>query len=134
MSDVVIFRRDTRLYWRPNAAGYTRNIWEAGRYPRDEAERITADLDHIELSDAPAIVAGIVQEMARDAGDLLALLDKQLNDEWRRGHYDLPDDCELTVTFTAQEVLKLERILQSYERAANVASSVAQGPAKKGGD
>lgn len=51
-----------------------------------------------------------VRQMAKDADDLIGLIDQQTYDEYRRGDWDLPDDCELLVTFTAGDLRKLDRI------------------------
>jgi hypothetical protein len=73
-------------------------------------------------------VSDIAREMAQDAEDLIALIDKQTYDEYRRGDWDLPDDCELLVTFTAKDLQKLDRILNSYAKAATTAAKLAHGP------
>lgn len=38
----LVWSNQHAMWWRPNRAGYTQVIEEAGRYPRAEAERIIA--------------------------------------------------------------------------------------------
>lgn len=68
-------------------------------------------------------VSARVRQMAKDADDLIGLIDQQTYDEYRRGDWDLPDDCELLVTFTASDLRKLDRILQSYLRACQTGAT-----------
>lgn len=68
-------------------------------------------------------VSARVRQMAKDADDLIGLIDQQTYDEYRRGDWDLPDDCELLVTFTAGDLRKLDRILQSYLRACHTGAT-----------
>lgn len=61
-----------------------------------------------------------------DANDLIGLIDQQTYDEYRRGDWDLPDDCEMFVTFTAGDLRKLDRILQSYLRACHTGAAALE--------
>lgn len=90
-------------------------------------------------------VSARVRQMAKDADDLIGLIDQQTYDEYRRGDWDLPDDCELLVTFTAGDLRKLDRILHSYLRACQTgavaladdglkAASDTNAPAQGGND
>lgn len=47
MDEVLI--RKNGYYYRPNARGYTASPLEAGRFPRDEAERHVANTEGVSI-------------------------------------------------------------------------------------
>ncbi|GAA2623661.1 hypothetical protein GCM10010399_63650 [Dactylosporangium fulvum] len=51
-------------WWRPNRAGYTSDVWQAGRYSRTDAVFEARVDDH---ENPPAIVAVLAPEAGRDA-------------------------------------------------------------------
>jgi hypothetical protein len=85
------------------------------------------------MGDIVQAASARVIQMAKDADDLIGLIDQQTYDEYRRGDWDLPDDCELLVTFTAADLRKLDRILHSYLRACQTgATALSMGSASAG--
>lgn len=54
----LIWSNEHQLWWRPGSAGYTSNVEEAGRYPRDEALDIASGArDGWRYGEAPPEIA-----------------------------------------------------------------------------
>lgn len=59
----LVWSNEHRSWWGPNFAGYTGIIGKAGRYTRDEAERICKDANrHIDPNDTPNEVMVLAPE------------------------------------------------------------------------
>jgi hypothetical protein len=67
---------------------------------------------------APEVDA-VLKGMIDGAHALIGTIDKQTYGEWKRHDWDAPDDCEFLVTFTAKELVLLDKIIDGYISAAS---------------
>ncbi len=51
----IIFSIERGMWWKPNQFGYTGRLEEAGRYTREEAEKICEDANLIEVCETMAL-------------------------------------------------------------------------------
>ncbi len=109
----LIWSIEHTAWWRPDGWGYTSSLAEAGRYEREEAERIVRSANVVEVHECliPDTAVAPISAAVSAAAGFPPMLDEQTCDEVRQRFHEF-----LTDPKTAD---KLDRALADDARLAD---------------